>query len=63
MFISFHPKKSDEAYFFSKGFITKKATIYTLKDIILNYIYSPIIFKDGIRKKENFISADLLVKT
>lgn len=58
--ISLSREKSDNPCKFASGFVTKKILFFSLPDIILNFVYSPIVFRDGIRKKENFLSADLL---
>jgi hypothetical protein len=58
--ISYLPFTGYESYKYRSNFSILKNMDF-LPDIILNCAWSPIIWKDGIAKTENFISADFLV--
>jgi len=64
MRVSYHPDpvEASKSWRYSKGFITKEVHNYfELSQVILNHVWSPILWMDGRRKQDNFLSSDFMV--
>jgi hypothetical protein len=56
-----HRSNPEKTWLYAKDFKTAQSDIKGLIDLVQEHVWSPIVWKDGIRKEANFISADWCV--